>query len=60
MFTGQDSQLHFTERTDRERSGNDLGGITVQTARPRDVGALVFVVGLLMLLLLTTLLVPTH
>jgi hypothetical protein len=32
----------------------------VQTARPRDVGALVFVVGLFLMLLVVTLLVPVR
>lgn len=32
----------------------------LQTAQPRDVGALVFVVGLFVLLFLTTVLVPPH
>jgi hypothetical protein len=32
----------------------------VQTTRPRDVGALVFVVGLFLMLLLVTLLVPVR
>jgi hypothetical protein len=32
----------------------------VQTARPRDVGALVFVVGLFVVLTLITVLVPAH
>jgi hypothetical protein len=32
----------------------------VQTARPRDVGALVFVVGLFLMLLAVTLLVPVR
>jgi hypothetical protein len=32
----------------------------VQTARPRDVGALIFVVGLLLSLFLVTLLVPVR
>jgi len=32
----------------------------VQTARPRDVGALVFVVGLFAILFLITVLIPTH
>jgi hypothetical protein len=32
----------------------------VQTARPRDVGALIFVVGLFLALFLVTLLVPVH
>lgn len=37
-----------------------FGGFKVQTAQPRDVGALVFVVGLFVLLFLTTVLVPAH
>jgi hypothetical protein len=32
----------------------------VQTARPRDVGALVFVVGLFLMLFVVTLLVPVR
>jgi hypothetical protein len=32
----------------------------VQTARPRDVGALIFVVGLFVVLFVITLLVPAH
>jgi hypothetical protein len=32
----------------------------VQTARPRDVGALVFVVGLFLMLFVTSVLVPGH
>jgi hypothetical protein len=32
----------------------------VQTARPRDVGALLFVAGLLLMLLVVTLLVPVR
>jgi hypothetical protein len=32
----------------------------VQTARPRDVGALIFVVGLFVVLFVITLLVPPH
>ena len=38
----------------------NLGEIAVQTTQPRDVGALVFVVGLFVLLFLTTVLVPVH
>jgi hypothetical protein len=54
-----DSQLHCLERTDWGRS-NPGGGYAVQTARPRDVGALVFVVGLFVVLTLITVLVPGH
>jgi hypothetical protein len=32
----------------------------VQTARPRDMGALIFVVGLFVVLFVITLLVPPH
>jgi len=35
-----------------------VGEFAVQTARPRDVGALIFVVGLFLSLLLVSLLVP--
>jgi len=34
--------------------------LAVQTTRPRDVGALVFVVGLFLMLLAVTLLVPVR
>ncbi len=37
-----------------------MGRCSVQTAQPRDVGALVFVVGLFVMLFLTTVLVPAH
>ena len=37
-----------------------IGRYSVQTAQPRDVGALVFVVGLFVMLFLTTVLVPGH
>lgn len=36
------------------------GGIAVQTARPRDVEALVFVAGLFLMLFVVTLLVPVR
>jgi hypothetical protein len=55
-----DSQLHSTGRTDGDRSGISWGIFTVQTARPRDVGALIFVVGLFVVLFVITLLVPPH
>ncbi|MEO8208020.1 MAG: hypothetical protein ABI598_03205 [Chloroflexota bacterium] len=57
MLAKPDSQLHFIEQTDGDRSCM-LGDFAVQTAHPRDIGALVFVVGLFVLLLVTTLLVP--
>jgi hypothetical protein len=44
----------------RIRSGGLGWGIAVQTARPRDVGALLFVIGLFLSLFLVTLLVPGH
>ncbi len=59
MLAVADSQLRSIEQTDRDRFCN-FGGTRVQTTRPRDVGALVFVVGLFVLLFLTTALVPTH
>jgi hypothetical protein len=39
---------------------NDGWGIVVQTARPRDVGALLFVIGLFLMLFVVTLLVPVR
>jgi len=58
MFAAVNSQLHSTERTEQDRS--DHPGEAVQTARPRDVGALVFVVGLFVMLFVITVLVPIH
>ncbi len=47
-------------RTDRPGPVQSWRGYAVQTARPRDVGALVFVVGLFVVLTLITVLVPAH
>jgi hypothetical protein len=50
----------FGIRIDRERSAISAGGNVVQTARPRDVGALLFVIGLFLSLFLVTLLLPVR
>jgi hypothetical protein len=54
-----ESQLHSAKRTDTTGPAF-LGRFAVQTARPRDVGALVFVVGLFVTLFVITVLVPIH
>ena len=45
----------FSDRTARDRSATARGFIAVQTAQPRDVGALIFVIGLFLVLLVVTL-----
>jgi hypothetical protein len=42
----------------RERSGGKSGEFAVQTAQPRDVGALAFVIGLFLILLIVTAVLP--
>ena len=59
MRARTESQLHSAKRTDRDGL-SFLGRYAVQTARPRDVGALVFVVGLFVTLFVITVLVPIH
>jgi len=50
--------LHAADRPGTVREL--VWGISVQTARPRDVGALLFVIGLFLSLFVVTLLVPGH
>ena len=50
------AQLHSAKRTGRERSAQ--WGIRVQTAQPRDVGALAFVIGLFLILFVLTVVIP--
>jgi hypothetical protein len=49
--------LFFGARIVRDRSGQ-ARGVAVQTAQPRDVGALAFVVGLFLILFVVTVMLP--